>query len=266
MKELFTKIPFTISPTGINIVKSNAQGSIICNAEFPSSEILDYVYNIADEEGNDVPEINITFETADLLKALKHGGKKDTILIFLYSEQSNLMINVISGTSKLSDKKSCFFVPILDTVELYSFDKIEYENDKPNIKIQMVEFSKMCGSLGAIKCILLEISVYKSGLKCKGLLVNKCVGTVTLWGSEDSKVSYEKNEEGKLTLVASKNPIATITVGKDFIKAFGKLGNLTPLGLLSVKAERGKPIQLSCHIGNYGKLTIDLYDKENTNN
>ncbi len=263
LRELFMNITPTISPSGIRIVQSNSSGSLLAKVDFPSSKLLEYVYNVTDADDGVVPEFSPTLTSIDFFKAIKSGNKKDCIIMYIYPNQPDLVIKVISGSSKLSDKESCFFVPILDTIELYSYEESEYLGCTPNVKIQASEFSKMCTQLSAIKCTNLQLAIFKKGLRCRGLLPGGRVGTITIWGSEDTQTTLVPQEGGKMLVQVTKVPITEITVGREFIKAFSKVCNLcNNYGILDFFAEKGKPVSIFCPIGTYGTFSVDLRQAE----
>jgi hypothetical protein len=262
VRELFLdmNISFVISEKEIRVTQTNANASMICDSVLFASELLKYRYDAVDEFGDPIEYITVTVSMSELFKALKPGGKKDSIIMSIHTIKKVLVINVISGSSKIANKTSCFFIPILEASNVPEYHEFTYERGA-NVKIHTVDFAKACASFNTIKCGSMEMEVYPAGVQCTGFLPGKRVGSITSFG-EDKEQEVSQGENGKKILTIGKKIISSHEVTGSFIKAFSKIGNLANLGILSITAEEGKPIKLTCPISNFGKFNLSLIPKE----
>lgn len=249
--ELYTKLVIERIPIFLqkdNITIRTGTGSkngmkLISNVEIITSDIIDYYFNeeMADVKGDeDCPAIILEqFNISNIGNNFKAIAKTNAVKLFKEKESKRVgieTIGLINDTSYIECAK-------YQSVEhdLSGFDTI---SDVPNIRININQFCSIMKGMTKGEPEYISFKVYQKGLE------------VESWSNSGSKM-----RNGSWGNIKSDKFFET-RVNNSVIKAFIKINNMAPYGIIKVFSNKKGYLKLTHKIGEYGYHEIFLIDEK----
>jgi hypothetical protein len=255
---------------GITIKETDASDSILTHCEIYGDELLNYQYNVYDDNGDLVEALALGFQTTDMQKATKIVGKKNGIKLYVKKvENPSICVQrILSPSSSTSDGNlgGLRIVNILP-VDIQEFEEIKYTRDRPNVKPTSTEFAKICQDFASYKCTHTDIISFDNGLILQGFESSTMKSVEPLGRVPDIKhyqsshqIGYSGDKSKPKLNVITKDEICRIRVHSKIIRAMAKFNNLSPSGIIKLYLEKDNPFKIVSAIGTYGKLTLYIRD------
>jgi hypothetical protein len=266
-----------LSKHAIEISFQNISKSAVHCITLNPSEFTTYEYNMRDQNGDEIPEYPIAFDTKEFFNTTKGIGRRDGIRIYLFQGDTKLNIQQIKAGAKDPGRTGALFVKII-TMEHRRYEIPTYPQE-PNIKVSAKDFADICGQLPGLTCSHLQIIGRESGVTFKGLRPNKSVASLNNFSSAKQKqqtpaASMSSNQYLDAVLdtvqnshsdkrsnvnlsIINPDEILSVCISKKTVKALSKIHNISPIGtLLKFTFVEGKPTKIESPIGIYGTYTI----------
>lgn len=282
VKHEINQVSMILSEKTIEISFLGSNGRSAHLIKINTVELVQWRYNIRDDDDQLVSEYPIAFDTTELFNITKSVGKRDSILIYLLPGENQLNVKLLKVSTKDPGSAEVFMIKIL-TIEHTRYAPNEYTNE-PNIRILAKNFSEMCGCIIDQKCEHLQIEADNTGIIFTGIQANKSVSYIKRYEAQNSNSSYnreqiqlasnigdiankmknlnigEKKTGPGLSLNVVNSNTISIKVPISTIKSINKLNNVTNVNgaLLKFTIEVRKPLKISTNISSFGQYEIFL--------
>ena len=257
VRHICTQANFVFYPDRIELARGNADFTAMAEWSIDTDKIIRYAYNTYDEEGEKLDCLAAGFNLVELVKGTKGISKKDGMRLFILPDDNKINIQVLIGGEK---PQGTAYVQLVEAPVIeYEAMKYSRSEDSPNVRIHSPVFAKMCSSVAAIRCQNLKFVGYDNGVECTGILADSSIGRKQPFGDCKPSESLPLQTPSRRINLRPKEDFNTMMIKTmPIVKAMGRLGNITNLGILKLTMEIGKPIRLALNVGAYGQLHIYL--------
>lgn len=254
---------FTFSKKFIRYHQADLKVRILNDITINVCDLTDYIYNVKDEEGNEIEEMMIKFNINSLKILTSQLQKKDSLLMYMNKksrEDRKLYVQPIKKKSNSANGGMGFLklvdINISDVVK-WRTDNYSNDEEHPTCTVAVDEFANMCQSIGGIKCDYVLIRKQGNSIHFTTSVDGDISGSSYVFGNYDPSVAT-KSRKTKFYILSrdNANDVIFMKTGNDIIKSLQKLKNITPNGNLRLTLENGRPFRIISNVGTYGTLKI----------
>ena len=238
------------------------------------SEMLSYIYNLYDVNGNSFPIYSMTISAHDAYSTMKNEGKKDSITCYTdinsYTLANSGFFFLRGGTVEALDFIHANFgtTQVQEYVDHYAS---HYHNTPPNSRMSTAAFTKMISNFKTRKCNRVVFSCSPDGsILVKGQRNDDVVTAYRLPGDKintpdeyecatpstnDTEIICSDNGNG---LILCLNNDHDITLNLANLSWIVKISRLAPMAILKIYMKHNLPLVLRTPLGLYGVCTFSF--------
>lgn len=242
LKKAVTVAPLFFMKNGILIERGNESRSLISSSFIYEDNLINYHVNskyLANKNKYHAVNVNLL----DFYQKIHNIKKKESLKLIQYKNFEQFLIIKIYG-GKGSDS--------IDAVRIENFEPIIYqiddgtsEDDKPNVKVPLPEFSSCC---------IKSAKSSSSHFKCYSDQVN-------LISNNSSKTSYRITPWGKKHKNEEDESFITGVSSQDLL-ALAKFGDFIDGGSVQIYCKGSGIIKFKTKLGSLGETSVYLIDNK----
>jgi len=228
------------SKDNISLKHADSTGTMAIEVNIDTKEIGNYEFN-----SNSVECFG--FDLKNISAITKHIGKKDSLILWKYENEIEVMIQKIKKIG--SSSGVCYDTIRNETFDSEIIEELPVYEKKPICSILNSEFLDMCKAMDDKKYSCVEVIVFASGIVFEVISKNDISKKIHKFGEVDKPKEQE---------------IRRIRFGMNIMKSLSKLSNVCSGNNSNIQIfiENDLPLYICSKVGNYG--SIHIYIKDNS--
>ncbi len=270
-KATLTSAPMYFTESGITVLRSNGDNSLIVHLQFKAYQLVSYYFdptlaNIPATKTSAATHV-INCNVSKFRDSIKSAARKEWVRITQYEGDMNIKVEIHGGNKNGQGET---------TVPFETFDQIFYDLNvgfkqpinSPNCKIPLSEFCNACSVIGKSKgTSYANLVCFPNGCRIEFSPEPGSAQKYQKWGNCDEKIETVWVPGGHRLLIQCSarqgSKSNTVRIPIETVKALGKLGNLVNNGILGIYCENNRMARLLVGVNYYAELALYLIDAKN---